>query len=348
MMDKTKNNNNPTIQDFKVVKNEQLDLFLLTDPKEDKDYSHLVELYDLIPKNISGKHKRIDGKFLQAVMRKFSHRGSRYSLTVKPARITTEKDGVIISEKDCFPGTREELIEDALRKIACEGAGLMLADDYGEELGVKFTLYGLQKELKDMGHTFSITEIKEGLMVGAQTMLDLRSSDGKDILLSPMFSTVGISDRDDWENKGKKAKAFVRFNPLVSRSIKGKTYRQFSYAISMKFKSSLARYLHKRLSILYRQASRIDPYTIMLTTIVEDSGMVFYKSLGHNDKQVRQAFDELIEKEVLSSYIEIEADRLIGKNNKLLDKKYQLYPHAQFIKNMRRFNAKAKELEESR
>ncbi len=249
----------------------------------------------------------------------------------------------MVEEKEFYPGLREELIEDCLRKLACDGAGIFLADDQGEEAGVVFSLYGLQKELKRVGHTFSINEIKEGLMVCGQTMLELRSKNGEDVLISPMFSTVGISDRDAWKTHGKNSKAFVRFNPLVSRSIKNKTFRQFAYDTSMSFRFTLSRYLHKRMSFLFRQASRMEQYTITLTTLLEDSGGTVYSRLGNNNREAQKSFDELIEKKVVER-VETETHFDKKKTNKIIDYTYTIYPHANFIRDMIRFNAKAKEL----
>ncbi|MEA1875792.1 MAG: hypothetical protein U9N86_02915 [Bacteroidota bacterium] len=331
---------NKSIEEFEETPNQQMELFYLLN-KEDRDFSHLVDLYDLLPKFIGGKHKRTNGKYLPAVVKEFTYRGARYSLTVKPARLTKIENGTVQEEKEFFPGTREELIEDALRKIACDGAGMILADDQGEEAGVVFTLYGLQQELKKSGHTYSIVEIKEGLMVGAQTILDLRSNDGKDILLSPMFSTVGMTDRNDWKQKGKNSKAFVRFNPLVSRSIKQKTYRQFAYSISMKFRFSLARYLHKRMSFMFRQASRLESYTIGLKTLLEDSGTTLYAKLSNNHREAKKAFAELEKMNVISTFDE---EIINGARGKIEDIKYTFYPHGDFIKDMRRFNAKGSQL----
>jgi len=326
-----------SIEEFKEKPSGQMELFYLLD-KDDRDFSHLVDLYDLLPKFLAGRHKRTNGKYLPAVSKDFTYRGVRYSLIIKPARLTKTENGEVVEEKEFYPGTKEELIEDALRKIACDGAGMMLADDQGEEAGVVFTLYGLQQELKRSGHSYSIVEIKEGLMVGAQTILEVRSADGKDVLLSPMFSTVGITDRKDWKEKGKNSKAFVRFNPLVSRSIKQKTYRQFAYTTSMRFRYSLARYLHKRMSFMFRQASRMETYSILLKTLLEDSGTTLYSKLSNNNRQVKKAFDELIELNIISQYDE---EVITTTGGKIDDVKYTLYPHGDFIKNMRRFNAQA-------
>ncbi len=56
-----------------------------------------------------------------------------------------------------LPVEEEELIEDTLRKFACEGQRFFLDD----QAGVTFMLYQIQQELKCLGHTYNIREIKD-------------------------------------------------------------------------------------------------------------------------------------------------------------------------------------------
>src|ERR1044071_1803761 len=96
----------------------QLSLFELLEIT-DRDYSNSIELYDFIPKYFWGKVERENGKYLQPVTRPFVHKGINYEVIVKPASVKA-RDGVF---RHFFPSKREELVEDALRKLACEGGG---------------------------------------------------------------------------------------------------------------------------------------------------------------------------------------------------------------------------------
>lgn len=108
-------------EDFKQSKPLQLTLFEMVLP-EDKDYSNTIEFYDFIPKYVCGKVKRIDGEFLRELEREFICKGNKYTVTIFPAKIK-ESNG---KSRDYFPSRREELVEDALRKIAVEGQSLYL------------------------------------------------------------------------------------------------------------------------------------------------------------------------------------------------------------------------------
>jgi len=130
----------------------QLTLF---DLEQDEDsYSQSIELYDFIPKYVWGKVERVNGKFLDSLKREFECRGRKYLLTLMPARIEVGDEF-----KEFYPSKREELVEDALRKLMTERQSLMLDG----EAGIAFTLYQLQKELKEKGHSYSYDELKDAI-----------------------------------------------------------------------------------------------------------------------------------------------------------------------------------------
>ena len=309
------------LEDFQKSWPEQLSFFELSHPEE-QQYSNTIELYDFIPKYHWGKTERISGQFLKSLEREFECRGVRYKVRVNPARIA-DADGVV---RDYFPSKREELVEDALRKLACEGQGLFLDD----EAGVTFSLYQLQQELKTMGHTYSISQLKDALMICAQTNISLSTEDGDAILISSMFETLGLQTREDWQGQGHKTRAFVRFNSLVTQSIRRKTYRPLNYEKSMSYKSVIARQLHKRMSHHYTQASVLNPFSIRLTTVIRDFGLTAYTQLRDNLRDVRAALDEMCEQDMLLKY-KVERTTDATQRNKLIEAKFIMVPHPNFV-----------------
>lgn len=279
------------LEEYEQSKPEQLTLFELLSP-EDKKYSSTIELYDFIPKYFWGKAERIQGQFLPSLEREFECRGIHYKVKIRPARMDdlTDKEK---KEKDYYPGKREELIEDALRKLICEGQGVFL-DDHA---GVCFTLTKLQEELINMGHSYSKDEIKDGLLICSRTGLDIYTTDGNTIVSANIFITLGLTSRNDWENNAD-TKCFVRFNPLVTAGIKNKNFRQIDYETTMRYKSIIARQLHKRLSHHYTQASMLEKYQILLSTIIRDFGLTVYEQLRDNLRDVKKALDEMLVKEI--------------------------------------------------
>ena len=308
------------LSEYKQDKPVQLTLFELLLPNE-KPYSNTVELYDFIPKYHWGKVERVNGMFLKSLDREFECRGVRYQVSIQPASLK-DKNG---EEKYYYPSKREELVEDALRKFAVEGQGLFLDD----AAGVTFTLHQLQQELMNNGHTYSKDQIKDALMVCAKTNITVTSDDGSAILVSGLFETLGLQTREDWESKGQKSKAFVRFNPLVTQGIKSRKFRQFNYETSMSYKNVIARQLHKRMSHHYIQASVTQPYGINLTTIIRDFGLTAYERFSHNLRDVEMALEEMKSKDVILNY-KVEKTLDPDQRNKMVEAKITITPHPRF------------------
>lgn len=309
------------LEDYVQTRPEQLDLFELLAPAE-RAYSNTVELYDFIPKYVWGKQERVDGKFLDQLKREFECRGVNYQVRMSPAKIEGN-DG---QARDHFPGKREELVEDALRNLATNGQALFLDD----EASVTFTLYQLQEELKKNGHSYSKDELKEALMICAQTTIDLRTADGMAVFVSSMFESLGLKTNKSTERNQVKTRAFVRFNSLVTNSIKSGTFRRLNYERSMGFKSVMARQLHKRMSHHYTQASITKPYTILLTTMIRDFGLAKMKFLSQDLQKTLPAFDELTQHEVILDF-KLEKTFDNTKRGGLVEAKFIIIPHPKFV-----------------
>lgn len=289
--------------------------------------SHLVALYDQMPKFFWGKNpKRIDGRFLEILEREFEYKGKKYELKISPARIK-DKDGV---SRDYYPGRLEESIEAVLRKLACEGQGIFLDN----QAAVTFSLYEIQNELARHGQSHSIDEIKHSLRICSRSILTLVSSDQTvDEIDAPMFPALGLRTKDKWKESGKKAQAFVSFYPLVTEAIKTREFRIFNYEKSMKLSKAISRQLHKRMSYVYRQASFTNLYHINLTTMIRDFGLTTYDDLRKNLEQVIISLDEMKLKRIILSY-KIDETIDARKRNKLLDATITITPDNEFIEDV--------------
>jgi hypothetical protein len=314
-----------------LEKAKPLQLMLFELEPEDKDYSQTVELYDFIPKYNWGKSKRIEGEFLRTIKREFECRGRRYHLTLMPARIEDGKDG----SKEYYPSQREELVEDALRKMMTERQSLLLDG----EAGIAFTLYQLQKELSEKGHTYSYEELKDAIRV----------LNGTDIILKDETETVESAfspiESYGFAGEGKETKTFVRFSPLVTHSIKAGNFRMINYDKAMSFKSVIARQLLKRMSHHYIQASLTNPYDIRLTTIIRDFGLTLQRRIQYNLDEVENALEMMKEKNVIINF-KIDKTYELKPRRKLLDAKISIQPHPHFIEDIVKANKNAKRIRE--
>lgn len=322
--------------EYKKSRDETLELAALPNlfEKIRGSYSTTTELYDVLPKYIHDdveKLRTTDG-LLKSLTRDFVFKKQKMSLTISPALVKT--NGV---EKAFYPSVREEIIEDVLRKFATDPDRNEFLDD---RLSVKFSLYDLWKELRRIGHTYDYSQIKESLKILVKTNLEIITEDNRVTFSSNMFETLGIVDCNENmqfeydENYSKKIIYFIRFNSLVTKSIKEKTWRILNYEQCMSYKKNISRWLHKRISNMFLNAKIEIPYNILLSTIIRDSGMTEYKQLRDTRKQVISCLEEMIKVGSIDRY-EIKTIFDEKKQNKIKDVKFLLYVSQSFYDDIR-------------
>jgi hypothetical protein len=309
----------------------QLSLFEILEV-ENRQYSNTVEIYDFLPKEFLGKATRVADTYLPRLEREFECRGVKYKMKLDPARVE-DKDGTV---REFYPSQREEVVEDCLRKLMVEGGGVFLDD----QASVRFTLYQLQKELSDNGHTYSYTQIRESLEILTKTNIELSSDNGDIRLIFSPIETLGI------KGEGGETQTFVRFSPLVTNSIKDRKFRLINYKKVMGYRSAIARKLHKRLSHFYIQASLTDNYSALLSTLIRDFGLTKYSQMSKNLRDFEKAVEELKDSNTILNFgkeeIKQERPRL-----KVIDYRLTIQPHPEFVRDVKKANY-VKSLNESK
>ena len=85
---------------------------------------------------------------------------------------------------------------------------------------------------------------------------------------------------------------------------------------------------------MFVQAALTNPYQILLSTIVRDSGMRVYKTVSERMRQIEKALDELKDSKVISEW---KSDPQKEKN-KILDVLYSLYMSDEFVADAKKAN----------
>lgn len=322
--------------------NRQMDLFrwLVCNTDAERDsLSNVFDLWDSIPRyGVSRQQQekwRRAGTFPALLEVAFRYRGRALTATIQPAAIKG-KDGVI---RSYYPGASEELIEDALRKLAADqNSGYYVP--HAQRSGVFFTLYALRKELERRGHGRTYAEIVLSLDILSSSVIDVSTSDegehhltSKSLYLSHLVRASKSKLAEDPE-----AKWFVDFHPFASRALDELTYRQFNYARLMGLKSQLARWLSKVLSLKYVNASRVHPFEMRFSTIVRDSGLLNgYALVRLAVAAVDSAIEELrnCEPPLISR---IDKNVIVGTRGKIEDVVYTLYSSSEFMSEMKAAN----------
>ncbi len=327
-----------------AYQNAQLDLFqsfLCNTTPERERLSNTINFWDSVPRySISRKemNKRRDDKGnLPTLTLNFEYHGQPYIVKIHPARIEEGDKSV-----EYYPSANEELIEDALRKIATrQNSGFF--EKPTMRSGVAFTLYGLREELAARGHTRSYQEIIQYLAILQRSHIEIRMGGGKGesfVAASYLPTVVAVSRKRLEEDPD--AKWLAQFHPLVTQCIDQLTYRQFNYQTMMSLPTQLARWIHKLLSIKFTFASIVgNPFELHYTTIRRDSNLLNCEREKDNRREVDNALSRLIECKVLR---EVQKQAVTGSRGMILDVVYKLYPAQEFIREMKAANKRLRQV----
>lgn len=318
--------------------NRQLDLFqsFLFNNEDERDrLSNAIDLWDSVPRYAVSRQAmtkaRIAGKFLEQRETVFQHRGRMYTCIVSPARVA-DLDG---QKRDFYPSASEELVEDALRKLAAEQqAGYF--DKRQTRSGVVFTLYALREEMSRRGHTRSYQEIVQSLNILSHCVIDIvPQSDGESRLTAACLPSLAAVSRTRLKDDPE-AKWAVQFHPLVTAAIDQVTHRQYNYHLMMSHNTQLARWLHKQLILKYTFADQFKPFQMRYSTVRRDSGLLegYARERAAVDV-LAKALVELKERDVLSTWTRQDET---GPRRKLNDVVFTIRPSLSFIRETKAAN----------
>jgi len=322
----------------------QLNLFQTFLPQDDK-YSNTIELYDAIPKYFANKRQMVELRegpegreiYLPTLEREFKHKDILYTVTITPARVKDRKD----KEAEYYPSVQEELVEEALRKLACDRLNGVYI---GPLAGVQFTMHELREELRIHGHSMALDELKRSLLIctGTRLYVEKKGGEGEVLLNSSIFPTVMISNRKDWRADPRNTYCYVQFNPLVTASIEAMTYRQFDYETLMSYEKQLSRWLHKTLYHNYVNASLLNNYNYLLSSVKRNSGLLNNQRISQDIKYLEETLEELEKKGVLWGF---DKEERRGKYNRIDDVLYKLKPSVHFTNEMKSANVRINEVQ---
>ena len=308
----------------------QLSLFYF-EVKE--QYSNVVQLYNEIPKYVCDAPR--DQKHLESIEREFKVDGTSYRVVLHPARIKiNDEAGKMKGTKELFIGTREELVEDAITKIAIAKRRLYTLADTTR---VKITIHEIQIELKRTNHQYSYEEIKEAIQILGGARMVIEEIGGEGIWSVSTYPEYMLSS-DSSEPFG-----FVQFHPLLSEGIKRGLYSQFDYDLAMELPGRYARRLYKLLAAKFKWAHPTrEPYVVNLAAFLSRHGFKQYDRITDNAKLFRQALEALKASKVVIAWKE----KSKKKGRKTVDFEYSLRPTPEFASATRRSQGIAKEIKE--
>lgn len=316
-----------------AFQNRQLSLFqtFFVNGEEKEHVSNTIEFWDSVPRYSVSRQAMVrmrdsTGR-LDTLELTFHCNGKPFKAVIRPARI---------DKVDYYPSANEELVEEALRKIAAQQSCGFHEPE--QRTGVVFTLYQLREELRKSGHARSCSEIVQSLDILSLAFCEIRGGEKmKGFERSAYFPRLSAVSRADY-NQDSSAKWYVQFHPLVTASIDKLTYRQFNYQQLMRHSTQLARWIHRQLILKYTFASVTQTFEMRYSTIFRDSGMLNNYSRADSRRNACDfSMNELVTQKIL---MRIDRKEDLGERGKVTDIVYILHPTPAFIHEVKAANAR--------
>lgn len=284
-----------------VMRPVQMDLFSQVAEDPDNRYINTIGLWDMAPRFVfltDVDPKLGPRKYLDTVERHFFYDGVPYTLYLKPARI--KRDG---EEIEVYPGEREQLVEDVIRRIAVERGRLDMESQ--DLVRLSCSLYEIRRELEDTNHSFRTTEIREALMILRHAEVQIvRVDDGAggkvtNVIATSSFPQIAFRDSSDDANQ-----TTIQFNWVVAAALKTLQFRRINYDAIMSIDDVYSRWLYKRLylSALYHDRGVDSVQMIYASEIQRDSGMARWKRWSNALARITKAVEYLRAKGIIDEF----------------------------------------------
>jgi hypothetical protein len=303
-------------------------VFWETIPADRSGYTNTIEFYDLLPRYLFGEQPADKS----SLAREFEFAGTPYRVVVTPAQFQNP-DG---TETIAFPGEREQIVEDVIRRLSVEQDRLRL-NPTSQRVEFAFTIYELQKELRRVNHSLSRAEIKQALQILNRSFFEVtKQGTKKPMVSSTAFPTLSVMDTAD-----EGSKRVLTFNDLVAEGLKRLHFRPIDYERLMAIKTGPGRWLYKRMVQRFTQAGGFLSYDILASSIARDSGMSERSRWRDTLKKVDRAVQSLADAGIVDSFNREE--RRDEKTRKILDVYYTIYPDREFCRDQKWANSMSNE-----
>jgi len=331
--------------DFHPCTDAQYQLFSTFLGAAPEELSNVLQLYDSIPKFSVSARRQALMRNAKGGLEPFDHsfvhheivNGVRESRTCRiqlhPAMVKRDAGWIHV-----FPSVDEELVSEVLLKFFSDA-------NHGEhssekrESTVYFTLRGVARELQARGKTRSLVQIRQSIEILAQTHMRLFVGD----LKKPVYDANLLADVARVEARQVEvdpdATWAVRLPVLVSEAVNQLRYRQINFVKLLELSSPLARWLYRRLSVSYFNASLAHPYSIRFAAVQRDSALLDHSRFSSNRSLLEKALDELVHARMLLSWHIIET---MKEGRRFVDLRYSLQAHPDFVAEMKAANARSR------
>lgn len=337
---KTESFTPPLAKSFSCTQIDLFQTFLANSVEQREKLSNAIPLWDCLPRYSMSRQQaqkmRKEGSLPPLLTIACKYLGQSLTVQIQPARIFDDAKNVV----EYYPSSSDELVEEALRKIATlQNQGFFEDDDsVHPRSGVSFTIYQLREELRKQGHARSHKEIVLSLKILSRSIIEISAEDKRTKIydVNPYFSRLSSVSRSDLA-EDPNAKWYVEFHPLITKAISALDYRQYNYELMMSHSTQLARWLYKYLVMKFTYAETGKSFKVRFSTVKRDSGLLdAYARHRKAIETLSNALNELIDKKIILSVTE---EKIIGQRRNIEDVVYTIFPSIQFSNDTKRSNA---------
>jgi hypothetical protein len=308
----------------------QLDLFSRFLSNNTNKVSNTIEIWESIPKYFFTPRQveqlRTSTGHADPYEWEYMRDDKQYKVEIQPALIKG-KDG---NFKAYFPGTTEEIVEEALKKILSH-QHYGVHDSSSARTWVRFSLGMIFKELKSQGRTRSLDQIKHAITVMNKSMITV-CNNKQEIWSGAILQDLVTVGREEYL-EDTDSHHVARLPLFISHSINQLDYRQFNYERLMSCKEQLSRWIYKTMINKFTHAAVDNNYHFRYATL-KNSGLLQQAREIDNRRKVIAALNELQKKGVITFYETKETK----KGRKIVDVIYTVHPSLEFSKEQKAAN----------
>lgn len=257
-----------------------------------RNYSQTIELYDFMPRFVYSHQADVRRNYnglLPPLVRDFESRGAKFRLTLAPAAFV-RKTGESIS---FYPGSDEDIVEMVLRKIYLEGDTKL----FDGQPGMVFTINQIRREMKEQGHTRSHRQVLESLLILKGSQINCQNLEtGTNLVFNPI-DVLSYNEKNSGDEP-----CYLIFSRLVAEALNRMYFRRYNYRQVVRYKSNVARLLHRRISHHFTQANEEISYSVYLSTLLRDFGLE-YATLAKAYQHFKKGIGEMKEANVVLDFV---------------------------------------------
>ncbi|QWF70233.1 hypothetical protein KEF85_12900 [Methylomonas paludis] len=191
----------PSLEAFQAIQVNIFNDFLHNTYEEWLSLSNLVKFWDCLPKyslsQVEQNRMRSKDGQLPVYRKEFRFMESDYCMFITPAFLSIENGRTYAF----YPSANEELVEDALRRIATL-QNQCFFDKKEANCGITFTIHQLRNELKKQGHSRSCQEVVKSLLILARAGIEIhaKNAGGKGFTIEKYIRLEGFISNTDLNN----------------------------------------------------------------------------------------------------------------------------------------------------